>query len=105
MTTQNLYTLPANTRKVRFTYAKPIDKLALDITHREILMGREAILPLLAGGRTWGRSNTGNRFVTLDSKPDAPRREYLQGVEVQPNGRHQIKRFDSAHIYDLEVVD
>lgn len=104
MTTHNLYTLPTNVRKVRFTYAKPIDNL-VDITHREILMGKEAILPLLAGGLTWGRSNTGNRFITLDRKPDAPRREYLQGVEVQDDGRHQIKRFDSAHIYDLEVVD
>jgi len=96
--------IPASTTLVRFTYAKPVKGGGVSVTQRIIRMGREIILPLLAGGSTWGKSNNGNRFVALYKKDTEQRREYLQGVEEQEDGRLQIKRFDFSYISDLEVV-
>lgn len=96
--------IPASTTLVRFTYAKPLKSGGVSVTQRVIRMGREVILPLLAGGSTWGRSNNGNRFVALHKSDTQERREYLQGVEEQENGRLQIKRFDFGYISDLQVL-
>jgi len=96
--------IPASTTLVRFTYAKPLKGGGVSVTQRVIRMGREVILPLLAGGSTWGKSNNGNRFVALLKKDTDQRREYLQGVEEQENGRLQIKRFDFSYVSDLQVL-
>jgi hypothetical protein len=104
-TTTNPNEIPAHTTLVRFTYAKPLKGGGVSVTQRVIRMGREVILPLLSGGRSWGKSNSGNRFVALYDKDTEQRREYLQGVEEQENGRLQIKRFDFAYVSGLEVVE
>jgi hypothetical protein len=103
--TTNPNEIPAHTTLVRFTYAKPLKGGGVSVTQRVIRMGREVILPLLSGGRSWGKSNSGNRFVALYDKDTEQRREYLQGVEEQENGRLQIKRFDFAYVSGLEVVE
>lgn len=96
--------IPASTTLVSFTYAKPLKAGGVSVTQRVIRMGREVILPLLAGGSTWGKSNNGNRFVALLKKDTDQRREYLQGVEEQEDGRLQIKRFDFSYVSDLQVL-
>jgi hypothetical protein len=96
--------IPASTTLVKFTYAKPLKGGGVSVTQRIVRMGREVILPLLAGGSTWGKSNNGNRFVALLKKDTDQRREYLQGVEEQENGRLQIKRFDFSYVSDLQVL-
>jgi hypothetical protein len=104
-TSTNANEIPASTTLVRFTYAKPMKGGGVSVTQRIIRMGREVIVPLLRGGQTWGRSNTGNRFVQFIREGKSERREYLQGVEEQEDGRLQIKRFDFAYIRDLQVVE
>ena len=103
--TTNPNEIPASTTLVRFTYAKPMKGGGVSVSQRVIRMGREVILPLLRGGRSWGKSNTGNRFVSAFKMDTEQRREYLQGVEEQEDGRLQIKRFDFAYIRDLQVVE
>lgn len=95
--------IPANAIVAMFDYAKPLKSGGEEVTHRTILLGREFILPLLRGGLSWGRSNTGNRFVALH-RADKTSREYLQGVEVDGDKR-QIKRFDFSRIRNLQVVE
>ena len=102
--TTNPNEIPASTTLVKFTYAKPVKGGGVSVTQRIIRMGREVILPLLAGGSTWGKSNNGNRFVALYQKDTDQRREYLQGVEEQEDGRLQIKRFDFSYVSNLEVL-
>ena len=102
--TTNPNEIPASTTLVKFTYAKPLKGGGVSVTQRVIRMGREVILPLLAGGSTWGKSNKGNRFVALEKGDTQERREYLQGVEEQENGRLQIKRFDFSYVSDLQVL-
>jgi hypothetical protein len=102
--TTNPNEIPASTTLVKFTYAKPLKGGGVSVTQRIIRMGREVIVPLLAGGRSWGKSNNGNRFVALYKKDTEQRREYLQGVEEQEDGRLQIKRFDFSYVSDLQVV-
>jgi hypothetical protein len=97
--------IPASTTLVKFTYAKPLKGGGVSVTQRIIRMGREVILPLLAGGSTWGKSNKGNRFVALEKLDNQERREYLQGVEEQEDGRLKIKRFDFSNISDLQVLN
>jgi hypothetical protein len=97
--------IPASTTLVKFTYAKPLKGGGVDVSQRVIRMGREVILPLLAGGRSWGKSNTGNRFVASYNKDTQQRREYLQGAEEQEDGRLQIKRFDFACVSNLQVIE
>lgn len=104
-TTTNPNEIPASTTLVKFTYAKPLKGGGVSVTQRVIRMGREVILPLLAGGGSWGRSNTQHRFVTSSkAKEHGDIREYLQGVEEQEDGRLQIKRFDFGYISDLQVL-
>jgi hypothetical protein len=103
--TTNPNEIPASTTLVKFTYAKPLKGGGVSVTQRIIRMGREVILPLLAGGRSWGKSNNGNRFVALYKKDTEQRREYLQGVEEQEDGRLRIKRFDFAYVSELQVVE
>ena len=103
--TTNPNEIPASTTLVKFTYAKPLKGGGVSVTQRIIRMGREVIVPLLAGGRSWGKSNNENRFVALYKKDTEQRREYLQGVEEQEDGRLQIKRFDFAYVSDLKVVE
>jgi len=108
MTTNNTTSpneIPASTSLVRFTYAKPVKGGGVSISQRVIRMGREVIIPLLRGGQSWGKSNTGNRFVSAFKGDKEQRREYLQGVEEQEDGRLQIKRFDFACISNLEIVE
>ncbi len=102
--TTNPNEIPASTTLVKFTYAKPLKGGGVSVTQRIIRMGREVIVPLLAGGRSWGKSNNENRFVALYKKDTEQRREYLQGVEEQEDGRFQIKRFDFSYVSDLQVV-
>jgi len=97
--------IPASTTLVKFTYAKPLKGGGVSVTQRIIRMGREVIIPLLAGGGSWGKSNTQHRFVTSSkAKEHGDIREYLQGVEEQEDGRLQIKRFDFGYISDLQVL-
>jgi hypothetical protein len=96
--------IPASTTLVKFTYAKPLKGGGVSVTQRVVRMGREVILPLLAGGGSWGKSNKGNRFVALEKSDTQERREYLQGVEEQEDGRLKIKRFDFGYISDLQVL-
>ena len=97
--------IPASTTLVKFTYAKPLKSGGVSVTQRIIRMGREVIIPLLAGGGSWGRSNTQHRFVTSSkAKEHGDIREYLQGVEEQEDGRLQIKRFDFSYVSDLQVL-
>ena len=96
--------IPASTTLVKFTYAKPLKGGGVSVTQRIIRMGREVILPLLAGGDSWGKSNKGNRVVALQKSDTEQRREYLQGVEEQEDGRLKIKRFDFSNISDLQVL-
>jgi hypothetical protein len=103
--TTNPNEIPASTTLVRFTYAKPVKGGGVSISQRVIRMGREVIIPLLRGGQSWGKSNTGNRFVSAFKMDTEQRREYLQGVEEQEDGRLQIKRFDFSYIRDLQVVE
>jgi hypothetical protein len=103
--TTNPNEIPASTTLVKFTYAKPLKDGGVSVTQRIIRMGREVIVPLLAGGRSWGKSNNENRFVALYKKDTEQRREYLQGVEEQEDGRFQIKRFDFSYVSDLQVVE
>lgn len=102
--TTNPNEIPASTTLVKFTYAKPIKGGGVSVTQRIIRMGREVILPLLVGGSTWGKSNKGNRFVALEKCDTQERREYLQGVEEQEDGRLQIKRFDFSYVSDLQIL-
>lgn len=103
--TTNPNEIPASTTLVKFTYAKPLKGGGVSVTQRVIRMGREVILPLLAGGGSWGRSNTQHRFVTASkAKQDGEMREYLQGVEEQEDGRLKIKRFDFSHVSNLQVL-
>ena len=97
--------IPANVSRVRFTYAKPIKGGGVSVSQRVIRMGREVIVPLLAGGRSWGKSNTQHRFVCAFKGDKDAFREYLQGVEEQDNGRLQIKRFDLSYVEQLEVLN
>ena len=104
-TAVNPHEIPASTTLVKFTYAKPLKSGGVSVTQRVIRMGREVILPLLAGGGSWGRSNTQHRFVTSSkAKEHGDIREYLQGVEEQEDGRLQIKRFDFSYVSDLQVL-
>jgi len=97
--------IPASTTLVKFTYAKSLKGGGVSVTQRIIRMGREVIIPLLAGGGSWGRSNTQHRFVTSSkAKEHGNIREYLQGVEEQEDGRLKIKRFDLSNISDLQVL-
>jgi hypothetical protein len=96
--------IPASTTLVKFTYAKPLKNGSVSVTQRVIRMGREVILPLLSGGGSWGKSNNAHRFVSLYKQDNEQRREYLQGVEEQDDGRLQIKRFDFSYVSDLQVV-
>ena len=103
--TTNPNEIPASTTLVKFTYAKPLKGGGVSVTQRIIRMGREVIIPLLAGGSSWGRSNTQHRFVTSSkAKQDSEIREYLQGVEEQEDGRLKIKRFDFSNISNLQVL-
>ena len=104
-TTTNPNEIPASTTRVKFTYAKPLKGGGVSVTQRVIRMGREVILPLLAGGGSWGRSNTQRRFVTASrAKEHSDIREYLLCAEEQEDGRLQIKRFDFGYISDLQVL-
>jgi hypothetical protein len=96
--------IPASTTLVKFTYAKPLKGGGVSVTQRVIRMGREVILPLLAGGGSWGKSNTQHRFVSAFKGDKHGYREYLQGVEEQEDGRLKIKRFDFGYISDLQVL-
>ena len=104
-TTTSPNEIPASTTLVKFTYAKPLKGGGVSVTQRVIRMGREVILPLLAGGGSWGRSNTQHRFITSSrAKQDSEIREYLQGVEEQEDGRLKIKRFDFSYVSNLQVL-
>jgi hypothetical protein len=103
--TTNPNEIPASTTLVKFTYAKPLKGGGVSVTQRIIRMGREVIVPLLAGGRSWGKSNTQHRFVSAFKGDKDGHREYLQGVEEQEDGRLQIKRFDFSHVSNLQVVE
>jgi len=96
--------IPASTTLVKFTYAKPLKGGGVSVTQRVIRMGREVILPLLAGGGSWGKSNAQHRFVSAFKGDKDGHREYLQGVEEQEDGRLKIKRFDFSNISDLQVL-
>lgn len=96
--------IPANAIIAMFDYAKPLTNGREEVTPRRIVLGREVILPLLRGGYSWGRSNTGHRFVALQRK-DKTSREYLQGVEFDDNNNGQIKRFDFSRIRNLQIVE
>jgi hypothetical protein len=97
--------IPDNATLVSFIYTKPAKDGKVSASRRFIRMGKEATIPLLRGGESWGKSNTGNRFVSSHKHDTQKRREYLQGVEEQEDGRLQIKRFDFLNISNLEILE